>query len=228
MSSLIDDLDGVKQIDKAISENADLQQQYVAGRSREVDLYTAALAEHEAAVDVALNAGEPPPDAPPEPASEQVHFDRLTMFARRASMLAERRLAAIAANAPDIDLLTSAAYGDLIQEAKRPVGTLKRIAADIAALQNVRHEVACAVIAVDPQRGQGASRPPAPGKVTAESVVAAVQRGVDLLEIQTERHLGMSNSNLHEIHEPPPGSEPAPGMKHVRRTSATLGMYRPR
>jgi hypothetical protein len=227
--SLIDDLDAVKVVDAEIAKLAELERSYITGRADQIAGYDIALAQHEAAVADALESGRvPPTHAPDKPASEQEHADRIAWFRQRSLMLQERQLACIAANRQDVDLVTSAKYQDLLEEAKRPVGTLVRIAKQIAVLQNDRHEVACAAISVDPTRGQGASRPPSPGKVDAESVVGAVQRGVDLLEQQVERHLGLQDSNLHQVHEPPPGSEPKPGMKHVRRTSATLGMYRPR
>ena len=218
--TLIDDLDAVKQVDSAIAENSRLQAVYVDGRAREIDGYTTALAEHQAAVETALDAGEPPPDAPPEPASQQMHMDRLVMFQNRASMLRERRLQVIAANRADIDLLTNAMYADKLSDARKHVTALTRIGREITELQQARHEAACAAIETNPSQGGGASRPPAPVRVDAEAVVAAVTRGVDLFEQQVERQLGMTG-NLHEIRQPPAGSEPKPGGKPLR-TSATV------
>jgi hypothetical protein len=54
-------------------------------------------------------------------------------------------------------------------------------------------------------------------------MVAAVQRGVDLLETHAERHLGLTNSNLHEVRPPPPGLEPG----GRQRTHATRGPNQP-
>jgi hypothetical protein len=212
--SPIDDLDAVKKVDQAIAENERLQTVYLTGYTSEVDGYDAALAQHEQAVADALEAGRVPPTYPPVPPSAQAHADRIFWFATRRRKLAEDRLKVVAANRETLLLIIRAKYADLIQEAKRPVGTVTRIGKEIGALADCLHEVTCA------GRGQGGSRPPAPGKVDAEAVVAAVQRDVDLLEQEPERRLGMV-SNLHEVRQPPPGSEPAPGAKPLR-TSADV------
>jgi hypothetical protein len=219
--SPIDDLDAVKKVDQAIAENERLQTVYLTGYTSEVDGYDAALAQHEQAVADALEAGRVPPTYPPVPPSAQAHADRRS-GARRPDFLvrdqapeAGRRQVEGGRREPgDLLLIIRAKYADLIQEAKRPVGTVTRIGKEIGALADCLHEVTCA------GRGQGGSRPPAPGKVDAEAVVAAVQRDVDLLEQEPERRLGMV-SNLHEVRQPPPGSEPAPGAKPLR-TSADV------
>jgi hypothetical protein len=224
VSSLIDSLEPVQKIDAEIAENARLQQVYAEGHARQVDEFHAAIARRETDVADALGRGALPPDRPPEPASAAEHADRLVWFANRASMLRERRLAAVAAGKPVIDLQTSAAYHDLIDQAGRPVAVLKKIAAQIAELQNTRFEALCAQIATDPTRGMGASRPPSPARPDAEAVVTAATRGLNRLETEPERRLGMV-SNLHEIQSQPP-PEPKPGQP-VQRTSATLGMRQP-
>jgi hypothetical protein len=226
VSTLIDALPGVAAIDKEIAELAALEQKYISGHAAQVDEYIAAAAMHDAAVSDALESGKLPPDRPTEPPSDAEHQDRLVIFRNRHSMLQERRLAAISASASTIELKTSAAYADLIDQAGRPVATLKRIAADIAVLLDTRHEAACAVVAVDPSRGSGASRPPSPPKVDAEAVVAAVTRRVDLLAVEVDRRLGMS-SNLHEMVAPTRNLEPKPGQRSVQRTHSSLGMVQP-
>lgn len=225
--SMVDDLEAVKAIDKEIAENARLQQSYISNHAQAGDEYVAAMAQRETAVADALSRGRLPPDPPPAPASDAEHQDRLVVFANRASMLRDRRLQAVAAGKPEIDRATDVAYAGLIDAAGKPVAVLRQIARDVAQLQAARHETACAVVAVDPSRGMSASRPPAPAAPDAEAVVAAVTRRVDLLDVAPVRHLGLQNSNLHEMRQPPPGSEPEPGMKHVRRTSATLGLSQP-
>ena len=226
--SLVDDLPGVAKVDAEIAENARLEAAYISAHAEQVSRYDAAIAQHEAAVSDALNTGKvPPADRPPEPATDSEHADRLVMFQNRRSMLQEQRLLVIAREKPKVDLQTSAAYHDLIDQAGRSVAVLKRIARDIAVLQNSRFEALCAQIACDPSRGSGASRPPAPPKVDAEAVVAAVQRGVDLLSVETERRLGLQSSNLHEIRQPPAGLEPKPGPQPIQKTHSTLGMRQP-
>jgi hypothetical protein len=226
--TMIDALPAVVAIDKEVTELAALEQAYITGHAAQVDEYVAALASHDAAVADALNSGKLPPDRPVESASDAEHFDRITMFRNRRAMLAEHRLAAIAAGASVIELKTSAQYADLVEKAKGPVATLRRLAADIAVLSNTRHEVACAVIACDPSRGSGASRPPAPPKVDAEAVVQAVTHGLDLLSAEPVRRLGLQASNLHEIRQPRAGLEPQAGRPAVQRTHQTLGLHQAR
>jgi hypothetical protein len=224
--SLIDDLEPVKRVDVEIAKNEAMLQEYVRGYASQVDSYIEALATHEARVNDALSRGALPPDRPVEPASAAEHQDRIAWFRDRAAMLREQRLAVIAREKPKVDLQTSAAYHDLIDQAGKPVATLKRIARQIAELQNCRHEAACAVVATDPSRGAGASRPPSPSRPDAEAVVAAVTRGVDLLDVEVDRRLGMT-SNLSEIRQPPAGLEPKPGQRSVQRTHSSLGMVQP-
>jgi hypothetical protein len=70
-------------------------------------------------------------------------------------MLAERRLQAIAANRAEVDLVTRAAYADLLDEAHRHVTAPPRVARQVAVLQACRHEAACAVIAGRPDTRAG-------------------------------------------------------------------------
>lgn len=215
--SLISDLPGVAAIDAEIAENARLLEAYAGAHARQVDEYDAAIARRETEVSDALSRGALPPDPPPEPASDAEHQDRLVWFRNRHSMFQERRLAAVASGASTIELKTDAAYADAIEQAKKPVGTLKRLAAQVAELQNCRHEVLCAVIATDPSRGMGASRPPSPARPDAASVVQAVVHGLNLLSAEPVRRLGLQASNLHEVIAPTRDLEPKAG-RSVQRT----------
>jgi hypothetical protein len=222
---LISDLPAVAKVDAEIAELAEMEQKYITGHAAQVDEYIAAAAAHDAAVADALNSGKLPPDPPAEPTSDAVHMDRLIVFRNRRGELQERRLHAIAAGASTIELMTGAQYGDLLEKAKPHVAALKTAAAKISELQNCRHETACAVVACDPSRGSGASRPPSPVRPDCAAVVQAVTHGLDLLEMEPDRRLGMSG-NLHEVIAPTRNLEPKAG-RSVQRTHSSLGMVQP-
>jgi hypothetical protein len=223
--SLIDLLPEIQALAARREDVNHRREQYLAWLAEQGRGYQSEVETYHEQVAEAIRHGRTPPVRPPEPLDDGYHAGKVADFAAEDAMIADERLAVLADNRLLIEQQARAELDGILDEARGHVEALTDAARRVQRLQVAVYDVRSAEAARDRNNPQvGGAQVETFNAPTAETLVKAVQYGVDLLEDRGTRRLGFIDSNLDEVHQPAPGLEPVPGRLPIQRAHSSLGL----
>ena len=194
---MVDAQPEIQEIDALVADVAEREEKYRAWVAEQARIHREAVAEYDAALQAAIDAGQPLTTAPPAPVNDA--GARLAVFNAERRSLREKRSAVVASVAYRVLPEARTRYDDAMKRARRHAVALQAIGEEVVQLQRAVKEcmVAQALVDVgDPQTGRG--RVPSLTAPTPASVAAAALGGPDLLAETPDPGVVGMISNMHD------------------------------